>query len=279
MAFETLRLLESLSVEDELRLKHLREWILGCDRVFVAYSGGVDSTLVAAIAQEQLGDCACAITGVSPSLAPHLLAEARQQAHWLGIRHREVETRELEDPAYSSNPTDRCYACKRELHSHLAPIAQAAEGARVLDGVNLDDLGDHRPGLKAASEAGVGSPLADLEIDKSCVRRLSRALGFPWWDKPAQPCLASRFPYGEVISHDRLRKVGQAEAWLIERGFSRVRVRSQGLSARIEVPQERLAELLAPQLRCSLVRVMLELGFTSVSLDLEGLVSGKLNRV
>lgn len=279
MAFETLRLLESLSVEDELRLKHLREWILGCDRVVVAYSGGVDSTLVAAIAQEQLGDCACAITGVSPSLAPHLLAEARQQAHWLGIRHREVETRELEDPAYSSNPTDRCYACKRELHSHLAPIAEAAEGARVLDGVNLDDLGDHRPGLQAASEAGVGSPLADLKIDKSCVRRLSKALGFPWWDKPAQPCLASRFPYGEAISHDRLRQVGHAEAWLIERGFARVRVRSQGLSARIEVPQERLAELLAPELRDALVRAMLELGFTSVSLDLEGLVSGKLNRV
>ena len=190
-----------------------------------------------------------------------------------------METRELEDPSYSSNPTDRCYACKRELHSHLAPIAEAAEGARVLDGVNLDDLGDHRPGLQAASEAGVGSPLADLQIDKSCVRRLSKALGFPWWDKPAQPCLASRFPYGEAISHDRLRQVGHAEAWLIERGFSRVRVRSQGLSARIEVPQERLAELLDPELRDSLVRAMLELGFTSVSLDLEGLVSGKLNRV
>ena len=279
MAFETLRLLELLSVEDELRLKLLRESILGCGRVFVAYSGGVDSTLVAAIAQEQLGDCACAITGVSPSLAPHLLAEARQQAHWLGIQHREVETRELEDPAYSSNPTDRCYACKRELHSHLAPIAEAAEGARVLDGVNLDDLGDHRPGLQAAKEAGVSSPLADLQIDKACVRRLSKALGFPWWDKPAQPCLASRFPYGEAISHDRLRQVGDAEAWLIERGFSRVRVRSQGLSARIEVPEERLAELLAPELRDSLIRAMLDLGFTSVSLDLEGLVSGKLNRV
>ena len=278
LAPETFRLLESLSIEDEQRLNRLREWILGCGRVFVAYSGGVDSTLVAAIAQEQLAEGACAITGVSPSLAPHLLAEARQQAHWLGIRHREVETRELEDPAYSSNPTDRCYACKRELHSHLAPIAQAAEGARVLDGVNLDDLGDHRPGLKAASEAGVGSPLADLEIDKSCVRRLSRALGFPWWDKPAQPCLASRFPYGEAISHHRLRQVGHAEAWLIERGFSRVRVRSQGLSARIEVPQERLSELLAPELREPLVQFMLELGFTSVSLDLEGLVSGKLNR-
>ena len=279
MAPETFRLLEPLSVDDQQRLDRLRDWILSCDRVFVAYSGGVDSTLVAAIAREQLDDRACAITGVSPSLAPHLLAEARQQAQWLGIRHREVETRELEDPAYSSNPRDRCYACKRELHSHLAPIAQAAEGARVLDGVNLDDLGDHRPGLEAASEAGVGSPLADLKIDKSAVRRLSRALGFPWWDKPAQPCLASRFPYGEAISHDRLRKVGQAEAWLIGRGFPRVRVRSQGLSARIEVPHERLAELLASELREDRVRFMLELGFTSVSLDLEGLVSGKLNRV
>ena len=279
MAPETFRLLEPLSADDQQRLDRLRDWILSCDRVFVAYSGGVDSTLVAAIAREQLDDRACAITGVSPSLAPHLLAEARQQAHWLGIRHREVETRELEDPAYSSNPRDRCYACKRELHSHLAPIAQAAEGARVLDGVNLDDLGDHRPGLDASSEAGVGSPLADLKIDKSAVRRLSRALGFPWWDKPAQPCLASRFPYGEAISHDRLRKVGQAEAWLIERGFPRVRVRSQGLSARIEVPQERLAELIASELRDDLVGFMLELGFTSVSLDLEGLVSGKLNRV
>jgi len=278
VAPETFRLLEPLSIEDEQRLKQLRERILNFKRVFVAYSGGVDSTLVAAIAQEQLGDCACAVTGVSPSLASHLLAEARQQAHWLGIRHREVKTKELEDPAYSSNPTDRCYACKRELHSHLAPIAEAAEGARVLDGVNLDDLGDHRPGLEAAGEAGVISPLADLQIDKTCVRRLSRALGFPWWDKPAQPCLASRFPYGEAISHHRLRQVGHAEAWLIERGFSRVRVRSQGLSARIEVPQERLSELLAPELREPLVQFMLELGFTSVSLDLEGLVSGKLNR-
>lgn len=279
MAFETFSLLEPLSIEDAQRLEQLRNWILGCNRVVVAYSGGVDSTLVAAIAREQLGDAACAITGVSPSLAPHLLAEARQQAHWLDIKHREVETRELEDPAYSSNPRDRCYACKRELHSHLAPIAQAAQESRVLDGVNLDDLGDHRPGLDAASEAGVGSPLADLQIDKSCVRRLSRALGFPWWDKPAQPCLASRFPYGEAISHDRLRQVGQAEAWLIQRGFDRVRVRSQGLSARIEIPQERLSELLVPELREDLVLAMLELGFTSVSLDLEGLVSGKLNRV
>ena len=279
MAAEIFRLLEPLSPEDQKLLSDLREWIRGCDRAYVAYSGGVDSTLVAAIAREQLGERAWAITGVSPSLAPHLLAEARHQARWLDLQHREVETRELEDPAYSSNPRDRCYACKRELHSHLAPIAQAADGARVLDGVNLDDLGDHRPGLDAAREAGARSPLAELKIDKSLVRRLSRALGFPWWDKPAQPCLASRFPYGESISHDRLQQVGKAEAWMIQRGFPRVRVRSQGLSARIEVPEERLMELLDPDLRRDLVQALMQLGFTSVSLDLEGLVSGKLNRV
>lgn len=279
MAAEIFRLLEPLSPEDQKLLSDLREWIRGCDRACVAYSGGVDSTLVAAIAREQLGVRAWAITGVSPSLAPHLLAEARQQARWLDLQHREVETRELEDPAYSSNPRDRCYACKRELHSHLAPIAQAADGARVLDGVNLDDLGDHRPGLDAAREAGARSPLAELKIDKLLVRRLSRALGFPWWDKPAQPCLASRFPYGESISHDRLQQVGRAEAWMIQRGFPRVRVRSQGLSARIEVPEERLMELLDPDLRRDLVQALMQLGFTSVSLDLEGLVSGKLNRV
>ena len=279
MAAEIFRLLEPLSPEDQKLLSDLREWIRGCDRACVAYSGGVDSTLVAAIAREQLGVRAWAITGVSPSLAPHLLAEARQQARWLDLQHREVETRELEDPAYSSNPRDRCYACKRELHSHLAPIAQAADGARVLDGVNLDDLGDHRPGLDAAREAGARSPLAELKIDKLLVRRLSRALGFPWWDKPAQPCLASRFPYGESISHDRLQQVGRAEAWMIQRGFPRVRVRSQGLSARIEVPEERLMELLDPDLRRDLVQALRQLGFTSVSLDLEGLVSGKLNRV
>ena len=279
MALETFRLLERLSAEDAEKLGHLRGWIHDCDNVCVAYSGGVDSTLVAAIAKEQLDQRAWAITGVSPALAPHLLAEARLQAQWLEMQHREVETRELEDPAYSSNPTDRCYACKRELHSQLGPIAKAAQGAQVLDGVNLDDLSDHRPGIQAARDAGVRSPLAELKIDKEGVRRLSKALGFPWWDKPAQPCLASRFPYGEAISHGRLQQVGRAEAWLIQQGFPRVRVRSQGLSARIEVPQERLPDLLDPARRTAVVEALMKLGFTSVSLDLEGLVSGKLNRV
>ena len=272
------RQLESLTAADQGQLDRLRQRIRQFDRVCVAYSGGVDSALVAAIAQEQLAEAALAVTGISPALAPHLREEARLQAQWLGIAHQEVLTAELQDPAYATNPTDRCYACKRELHRHLAEISRAAAGAQVLDGVNHDDLGDHRPGIDAAREAGVCSPLAELQIDKASVRRFSKALGFPWWDKPAQPCLASRFPYGEGITASRLRRVAQAERWLHQRGFDQVRVRSQGETARIEVPAVRLAELMQEGLRQELVQVFLQLGFTAVSLDLEGLVSGKLNR-
>ena len=201
----------------------------------------------------------------------------------MAIRHREIPTAELNDPAYSSNPEDRCYACKRELHTLLAQLLNAARekgetNAVVLDGVNHDDLGDHRPGIRAAQERGVISPLAELGISKAGVRAISRALGFPWWDKPAQPCLASRFPYGEAISAQRLQRVASAEAWLRQQGFLELRVRSQGEAARIELPADQLSALLKPPLREALVAAFLELGFTAVSLDLEGLVSGKLNR-
>ena len=170
------------------------------------------------------------------------------------------------------------YKRQQELHEHLSQVLAAAEGGLVIDGVNLDDLGDHRPGIQAALEAGVRSPLAELGIDKAAIRQLSQALGFPWWDKPAQPCLASRFPYGESITADRLRRVGAAEAWLIQRGFNRIRVRSQGLAARIEIPRDQISTLIALAEKEPLVSELMALGFTSVSVDLEGLVSGKLNR-
>ena len=272
------RLQEPLADRERQLLADLRHWMAAQSALCVAYSGGVDSTLVAAMAYEAKGDAALAVTGVSPALAPHLLREARDQAAWIGIAHRECATAELNDPDYSSNPVDRCFACKRELHHHLQPIAAAAGDALVIDGVNLNDLGDHRPGIDAAREAGVRSPLAELSIDKAAIRALSRALGFPWWDKPAQPCLASRFPYGESISAERLKRVGQAEAWLIARGFSTVRVRSHGLAARIEVPSEQIRAVLALAESEPLVEAFRSLGFTSVNLDLEGLISGKLNR-
>lgn len=278
----TLTLLESLPPGLPQALERVRARIAAFERVVVAYSGGVDSALVAALAMDGLGDRALAVTGISPALAPHLRAEARAQARWLGLNHREIATAELADPGYSANPVDRCYACKRELHRLLAPIAAEAAGAQVIDGVNRDDLGDHRPGIRAAREWGVISPLAEAGIDKEGVRGLSRALGLPWWDKPAQPCLASRFPYGEPISAARLERVAAAEAWLQERGFPILRVRSQGETARIELPAERLPEVLGrlaeEGLREQLVAACRQLGFTAVALDLEGLVSGKLNR-
>ena len=276
------RVLESLSAVQADKLQRLRADLAARPAVVVAYSGGVDSSLVAAIAAEQLGDRALAATGVSPALAPALREEAQLQAAWIGIRHREITTAELNDPAYSSNPSQRCYACKRELHLQLGQLRDLQAGALVVDGVNHDDLADHRPGIAAAREAGVHSPLAALGITKTDVRALSRALGFPWWDKPAQPCLASRFPYGEAISAPRLQRVAAAEAWLRQQGWPQLRVRSQGDAARIELPADQLTEALQrwsePEQRKALVSAFLERGFSAVSVDLEGLVSGKLNR-
>lgn len=268
-------LVETLAVARQAQLTAIRNWLAQQSAVVVAYSGGVDSTLVAALAAEQLLDRAEAVTGVSPALAPSLQQEARWQAEWLGMRQREIATQELKDPNYSSNPENRCYFCKRELHDLLS---QLAGSALVLDGVNKDDQGDHRPGLLAAAEYEVVSPLLKFGVDKQGVREISRALGFPWWDKPAQPCLASRFPYGEPVSATRLHRVAKAEELLKNLGFRRLRVRCQGDTARIELPPEQLEVILKLKKRQELVEQFLALGFTAVSVDLEGLVSGKLNR-
>ncbi|WP_420063790.1 ATP-dependent sacrificial sulfur transferase LarE [Prochlorococcus marinus] len=273
-----LKLQDHLKKSNLQQLNLLRDFIKSYKKACVAYSGGVDSSLIAAIAQEQLNTNAIAITGVSPSLAPYLRKEARQQAKWIGIKHKECQTHELENPNYSNNPSNRCFACKNELHTHLSQIAKTFKGAKVIDGVNLDDLGDYRPGIEAARLAGVGSPLAELKINKQSIREISKALGFPWWDKPSQPCLASRFPYGDTISSERLQQVAKAEQWLIEKGFRNVRVRIQGFAGRIEIPSEQIDELILKLNREELIDYFSSIGFTSISIDLEGLVSGKLNR-
>ncbi len=273
-----LKLPDQLSKSTFKELELLRVFIKDLRRVCIAYSGGVDSALIAAIAKEQLDENAIAITGVSPSLAPHLLEEARMQANWLGIKHQEIQTNELADPNYAENPTDRCFACKKELHRNLTKIAKQFSDSRVLDGVNADDLNDYRPGIKAAKLAGVISPFAELNINKTSIRQISKALGLPWWDKPAQPCLSSRFIYGNPISTERLIQVAKAEKWLIDRGFREVRVRINGSVGTIEVPSNQIDNLLNKANRQEIVDYFLSLGFSSIKIDLEGLISGKLNR-
>ena len=192
--------LESLTESELKQLRLLREFIRDINNACVAYSGGVDSSLVATIAREQLGSKAFAVTGVSPSLAPYLLKQARLQAAWIGIHHEECQTNEINEPNYFKNPKNRCFACKQELHKHLNQISKRSNNAQVIDGVNYDDLQDFRPGINASNQAGVISPLAELKIDKNSIRSISKSLGLPWWDKLAQPCLASRIPFGEEIS-------------------------------------------------------------------------------
>jgi len=270
--------LDFISEKQILKLNHLRKFLCNLKSVCIAYSGGVDSTLMATIAYEQLGKNALAITGVSPALATQLLDEARSQAKWIGIKHLEVNTFELKDNSYSKNPKDRCFACKKELHKHTTFLSKELNYENVVDGVNFDDLGDFRPGIKASKEAGVISPLAKFKFSKKDIRDISKSLGLPWWDKPAQPCLSSRFPYGFEITYSRLKMIERAEEYIRKIGINDVRVRCQGTSARIEIPCDQIQEFLETYRREELVDFFLEIGFKSVSLDLEGLISGKLNR-
>ena len=270
--------LEILTDEQSEKLYTIRSFIQSLNSVCIAYSGGVDSTLVASIAFEQLGSKAIAITGVSPALANTLREEARSQAKWIGVKHLEIKTSELDQASYSDNPKDRCFACKKELHKHTNYFSKKLNYKVVLDGVNLDDLQDYRPGIQAAKKAGVISPLAKFKFSKQDIRDISRALGFPWWDKPAQPCLSSRFPYGDAITSERLKMVEKAEEYLKDGGLSEVRVRCQGLTARIEIPKKEFKHFLKNYNFSDIVQYFSNLGFNCTSLDLEGLISGKLNR-
>ena len=225
-----------------------------------------------------MGDRALGVTAVSPSLLPEELEDAKIQAATIGISHELVNTHEMDNPNYTSNPVNRCYFCKSELHDTLKPLALKRGYPYVVDGLNADDLQDYRPGIQAAKERGARSPLAEVGITKLEVRQLSQGLGLPWWDKPAQPCLSSRFPYGEEITIEKLQRVGRAEIYLRNLGYHNLRVRSQGDTARIELAPEKIKEFVATTDLDKLVAKLQELGFIYVTLDLEGYRSGKLNQ-
>lgn len=263
----------------ELKLQQLRHLFVEMGQALIAYSGGIDSTLVAKIAYDVLGDRALAVTAKSPSLLPEELEDAIEQANSIGIAHQIVETHEMDDINYSSNPVNRCYFCKSELHDTLKPLALKLGYLYVIDGVNADDLQDYRPGIQAAKERGARSPLAEIGIAKLEVREIARSLGLSCWNKPAQPCLSSRFPYGEEITIPKLNRVGRAEIYLRRLGYENVRVRSTADTAKIELPVELIQRFIANTDLLELTETFRAFGFVYVTLDLEGYRSGKLNQV
>jgi uncharacterized protein len=258
----------------------LLDLIRGFGSCAVAYSGGVDSAVVAKAAQLALGDAAVAITGTSASLASGELEAATKLAQQIGIRHKVIRTDEFADPEYLANAPDRCYHCKTELYTQLETIVANTDAAVVLNGANFDDRGDHRPGMTAATEHRVRSPLLECELTKAEVRELAAHWGLAVWDKPASPCLSSRIAYGEEVTPERVAMVDQAEQFLRGLGLIELRVRyHKGDLARIEVPVSALARLADAATRQDLVATFRHLGFKYVTLDLEGFRSGSLNSV
>ncbi len=246
----------------------------------VAFSGGLDSAVLAKAAQTALGDRTVAVTGVSASLAVGELDEAAEVARQIGIRHQVIETGEVSIPAYQENTGNRCYHCKSELFAQVEQIARQTDFAIVADGSNLDDHGEHRPGIRAAKDRKVRSPLAECGFTKAELRTLAAHWSLPIWDKPATPCLSSRIAYGERVTPERLAMVDRAERFFRERGFQPLRVRyHKGDVARIEVAPEALQQFADDDFRREAVEHLKSVGFKYVSLDLEGFRSGSLNAV
>jgi len=259
------------------KMTELKKILTEMESILIAFSGGVDSTFLLKVSHDVLGDRVLAVTARSETYPEREYRESVELAQSIGARHLTIETREIDNPGFAGNPPDRCYYCKSELFQRLQKVAQEESLHVVVDGSNADDVGDFRPGLKAACELGVRSPLKEAGLTKEDIREVSHELGLATWDKPAFACLSSRFPYGEEITDEKLAMVGAAEEILHALGCRQVRVRHHGDTARIEVPPEDIPRLASIEVRAKFVARFKEIGYQYITLDLEGYRSGSMN--
>lgn len=268
-----------LGLELERKYAKLQETIAEMGSALIAFSGGVDSTLLAKVAKDKLGERAMVVTALSETYPSAELKEAQELAKQIGIRQILIHSEELDIPGFSKNPPNRCYFCKAELIGKLQEVAQKEGLKHILLGLNFDDLGDFRPGTKAAKDKGARSPLQEAGLTKAEIRTLSKMFGLPTWNKPSFACLSSRFPYGEEITREKLSQVDQAEDFLRSLGFRQFRVRHHQTIARLEIDPEDFPRIAQDSIRNQVVAKFKELGFTYVSVDLQGYRTGSMNEV
>lgn len=259
------------------KLAYLEEILRECESALVAFSGGVDSTFLLKVARDVLGEGVLAVTARSETYSDSEMKDANKLAETLGVRHLTIMTDELSDPRFMKNPPDRCYWCKKELFSRLKSLAREHGLQHVLDGATADDKDDYRPGMRAAREMDVRSPLLEACLGKDDIRLLSKRMGLPTWNKPSLACLASRFPFGTPLSAETMAMVGDAENVLWALGFSQVRVRHHGETARIEVPEDEITRLWGKEIREDVVKKLKKIGYRYVTVDLEGYRTGSMN--